>query len=59
MSTRPDLGPTHPPNQWALGTVTPEVKWPGHEGDHSAKSSAKVNKAWSYIPTPQYIFMVW
>jgi hypothetical protein len=34
MYTRPALGPTQPPIQWAPG-----VKWPGREADHSAPTS--------------------
>jgi len=30
----------------------PEVKWPGHEADHSPPSSAKVKEGWSYSTTP-------
>lgn len=36
-----------------------EVKQTGHEADHLLTSSAKVNCAWSYIPTPLYVFMAW
>jgi hypothetical protein len=45
------LGPTHPPIHWV-----PEVKWVGHEPDHSPPCNAKVN-VWSFTSTPQYIFM--
>jgi hypothetical protein len=41
------------------GTLTPEVRRPGREADHSPPSSAEVKKAWSYNSTPQYDFMVW
>jgi hypothetical protein len=33
-SPRP-LGPTQPPIQWASGALSPGVKWPGREADHS------------------------
>jgi hypothetical protein len=29
------------------------------ETDHTPSSCARVNKAWSYISTPQYVFMTW
>jgi hypothetical protein len=47
MSSRPVMGPTHPPFQWAPG-----VKQPGSESDHSIPSSAEFKKTWSYICTP-------
>jgi hypothetical protein len=43
-----------------MGTWEPhEVKQTGHEADHLLAPSAKVNYAWSYIPTPLYMFMAW
>jgi hypothetical protein len=39
---RPALGPTKPPVQRAPGALSPEVKWPGREADHSPTSSAEV-----------------
>jgi len=29
-----------------------EVKWPGHEVDHSCPPSAEVRNEWSYTSTP-------
>jgi hypothetical protein len=46
-SSRPALGPTKPPIQWAPG-----VKRPGGEADHSPPSSAEVKNEWSCISTP-------
>jgi hypothetical protein len=34
-------GPTQPPIQWAQGAISPEVKRPGREADHSPPSSAE------------------
>jgi len=48
------LGPTQPPNQWVL-----DVKWMGHEADHSPPSNAKVKNARSHTCTYQYILMMW
>jgi hypothetical protein len=57
--SRPALGPTQPPIQWVLGTLSLEVKRPGREGDHSPPSSAEVKNAWSYTSGLLYIFMSW
>jgi hypothetical protein len=61
------LGSTQPPIQWVLGAVTPLIKRPGLEDDHSFPSSAEVNDRWSDTTTPpiylhgfvlkRYIFM--
>jgi len=39
------------------GVLTPGVKRPGREADHSPPSTAEVKPEWSYTSTPQYIFM--
>jgi len=41
------------------GALSPGVKLPGRETDHSATPSAKDKNAWSYNSTPSYVFMVW
>jgi hypothetical protein len=51
------LRPTQPPSQWVLGALSPGVKRPGSEADHSPQTSAKVKKMWIYISTSQYAFM--
>jgi len=33
------------------GNICLDVKWPGHEVDHSPPSRAKVKKGWSYTST--------
>jgi hypothetical protein len=38
------LGPTQPPIHWVPGDVSLEVKWPGHEADHSPPPSAEVKE---------------
>jgi hypothetical protein len=38
------LGPTHTPIQWVKGALSLEIKWPGHEADHSPPSSADVKE---------------
>jgi hypothetical protein len=45
--------PAYYPAALSLG-----VKQVGHEADHSSPSSA-IKNVWSYISTPQYVFMVW
>jgi len=50
--SRPVLGPTQPPIQWVPGTLSLEVKWPGHEADHSPPPHAEVMNAWSYTSNP-------
>jgi hypothetical protein len=46
--TRPALELTQPPNQWVLEALSPGIKHPEHEPDHSTPSSTKVKKAKSY-----------
>jgi hypothetical protein len=48
-----DSGPTQSPTRKAPEALTPKVKRPGREADHSPPSSAVVKKAWSYTSTPQ------
>jgi hypothetical protein len=49
---RPALGPTQPFLRWAPGTLSPWVKRPGREADHSPPSNAEVKKTWIYTSTP-------
>jgi hypothetical protein len=39
------------------GCFYTRVKQSGNEDNHSPPSSAGVKNAWSYTPTPQYVFM--
>jgi hypothetical protein len=39
------------------GDLSPEVKRPGREADHSPPTSAEVKKMWLYRSTPPYAFM--
>jgi hypothetical protein len=43
-ASRTALGPTQPPIQWVLATLSLEVKRPGREADHSPPSSAEVKE---------------
>jgi hypothetical protein len=38
------------PVQWVPRALTPWIKWPGREADHSSPSNVK--NEWSYISTP-------
>jgi hypothetical protein len=50
MSSRPALGRTQPPIQSVPGTLSPEVKLPGREADHSPPTSAEVKQRASIHP---------
>jgi hypothetical protein len=56
-SSRPALGATQPPIQWVPGALSPGVKQPVREADHSPPTSAVVKKMWIYTSTPPYSFM--
>jgi hypothetical protein len=38
--------------QWIPGALSPEVKGPGREVDHSPPTIAEVKKMWIYTSTP-------
>jgi hypothetical protein len=50
-SCRPTLGSTQPPIQWVLAALSPGIKRPGREADHSPPASAEVKKMWIYTST--------
>jgi hypothetical protein len=50
-ASRSALGPTQPPLQWVPEALSPEVKQPGREADHSPPSSAEGKNAWRYTST--------
>jgi hypothetical protein len=52
---------TRHPASYPMGTRDsfPGVKRPGRETHYSRLSSVEVKNAWSYTPTPQYVFMSW
>jgi hypothetical protein len=39
------------------GGLSPGVRWPSREADHSLPTSAEVKKTWTYTSTPPYAFM--
>jgi hypothetical protein len=57
--SRPALRPTQPPIQWVPGALSPGVKQPGREADHSPPTGAEVKKMWIYTSTPPYTFMAY
>jgi len=59
-TSRPVLGSTQPPNQWVPGggDLSPGVKRPEREANHSPSSSAEVKNTWRYTSTPPYV-MLW
>jgi hypothetical protein len=44
MSSRQLWGPLQPPTQWVLGVLSPGVKRPGREADHSPPTNAEVGQ---------------
>jgi hypothetical protein len=50
-ASRSGLGPTLPPIQWVPGAISPGVKWPGREDDHSPPTSAVVKNTSIYTST--------
>jgi hypothetical protein len=55
--SRPILGPTRPPVQWLPEAVSPGVKQPVREADHSPLTSAEVKKTLIYTSALPYAFM--
>jgi hypothetical protein len=51
------VGPTELPIQWVSRALSPGVKRPGREPDHSPPTNAKIKKTWIYTSTPSYVFM--
>jgi hypothetical protein len=51
------VGSTQHPIQWVQGTLSPGVKRPGREADHSPLAGAKVKKMWIYTSTSPCAFM--
>jgi len=47
----------HPASyQMDNGVLSPGEKWPRHEADNSAPSSAEIRNMWNYTSTPLHIF---
>jgi hypothetical protein len=41
-ASRPALQPTQPLKQWEPGFLSPDIKWPGRETDHSPPPNAEI-----------------
>jgi hypothetical protein len=52
MTSSQALGPIQRPMQWVLGALSPEVKRPGREANHSPPSSAEVKHGGPVPPSP-------
>jgi hypothetical protein len=57
FSTSSKPGSTQPFIQWVPGTVSPGVKRPGCEADHSPPTNAEFKIMWIFTSTPPYTFM--
>jgi hypothetical protein len=55
IASRPALGPTQTPIQWAPGVLSLGVKPPGREADHSSPSSAGVKNGEAICPLPIHL----
>jgi hypothetical protein len=51
-SSRPALGSTQSPMQWVPGALSPRVKRPGREADHSPQARGEVKNVDLYIHSP-------
>jgi hypothetical protein len=58
-ASRPALAPIQSPIQWVPGALSPEVKWPGREAEHSPFSSVEVKKCVALYLHPQRVLMAW
>jgi hypothetical protein len=57
-SSKPVLGPTRPLIQWVSGALSPRVKRPWREAQHSPPTRTEDKNTWIYTSTPPYVFMV-
>jgi hypothetical protein len=64
VGSRTFCSPRHPDRLWGPpnlifrgGGLSPGVKRPGLEADHSPPTSAEVKKTWVYTSTSPYVFM--
>jgi hypothetical protein len=58
IASRPALGPTKPPVQWALGALSSEVKQQEHEAYQSPPYNAKVKKGVAILPLPYSAYIL-
>jgi hypothetical protein len=50
VTSKPALGPTHPPIQWVSGALSQGVKRQGRQSDHSPPSIARVKNGGALPP---------
>jgi hypothetical protein len=55
-ASRPSLWSAQPPIRRAPGDLSPGVRRPGHEVDHSPQWSVEVTNVWSYAPIPMRLY---
>jgi hypothetical protein len=58
IASRSSVGLTQSPLEWVPGALSPRLKRPVRKSDHSPPSSAEVENAWSYTPTPPFLYGV-
>jgi hypothetical protein len=51
------LWPTQLPIRLVLRSVSPDVKWLGHEACHSPPPAVKVKHMWKYASTPSHTYI--
>jgi hypothetical protein len=51
-ASRQVLGPTEAPIQWVPGVLSPGIKRPGREAEHSSQCSADVKNGGAIPPLP-------
>jgi hypothetical protein len=56
-ASRPSPRLTQPRIHWVTGALSPGVKQPGSEADHSPASRAEVKNAWSCTSALPQVFM--
>jgi hypothetical protein len=59
VASRQALESAQPSTRWVPRYLSPEVKWPGLEAEHSPPSGANFKNAWSGTSIPQYVFIAW
>ena len=57
-TSRPALGLTSPPIEWAPGALPAGLNWLGRQADHSPPSNTDVKNEWSNTTTPVYTYMM-
>jgi hypothetical protein len=56
-TSRPALGPTQPPMSWVPRALSPGIKQPGRQDDHTASYNGGVENMWNYSSSPPHAKM--